>query len=133
MRHLPGVLGIGSKACNLPAVPLPSLQSLVWYTRDVPRLSAFYAAVLDLAQATYQEQAATLLLDTSALVFTPTSGLPSPGNAPTPWFAVPDLFAAIVRAKGAGAVERLAPERREGVLVAAFRDPDGNIFGLRQS
>jgi catechol 2,3-dioxygenase-like lactoylglutathione lyase family enzyme len=108
------------------------LQSLVLYSRRPRPLAEHYARVLDLPLA-WRGEMPWLDLEGVELAFARGASLPASGEAPTPWFSVPDLFAAVARAREAGATERLAPERREGALLAAFRDPDGNVYGLRQA
>jgi catechol 2,3-dioxygenase-like lactoylglutathione lyase family enzyme len=125
-RARPGRLGY------LAPVVSVRLQSLVLYSRRPRPLAEHYARVLDLPLS-WRGEMPWLDLEGAELAFARGASLPASGEAPTPWFSVPDLFAAVARAREAGATERLAPERRDGTLLAAFRDPDGNVYGLRQA
>lgn len=111
---------------------LRGLDTIIVYTHDIERLSAFYADGLGLTDPNrVPGHVGFDLPDGVYLGFDDTSEMPVGAGGVTLWFDVADLDATFGRFVDMGAAVRYPPELKPmGDVLASLIDPDGNVFGL---
>lgn len=125
-------------------MPAPARAGVFIYAKDLPRLAAFYAAVLGMRQVHADEEIAVLASpDLQLLVHRIPAHIAADIHIETPpvrredcaikFFAtVPSLTAAGTTAASLGG--QLFDERWEGpgFIVCNAMDPEGNMFQIRE-
>lgn len=108
------------------------LDTIIIYTRDMERLSAFYMEGLGLTGPNrVPGHIGFSLPDGAYLGFDETEEVPVGAGGVSLWFDVADLDGAFERFVQIGATVRYPPELKPmGDVLASLIDPDGNIFGL---
>jgi predicted enzyme related to lactoylglutathione lyase len=111
------------------------LHTVIIKTRKMRELVDFYGKGLDLGEATpFGPDHMGFSLPNAYFGF----DLVSEGDAISPgavsaWFEVDDLQTSYERFESLGAVVIYPPTKKPwGAILAAFKDPDGNVFGLAQ-
>ncbi len=108
------------------------LDTIIIYTRDMQRLSDFYAAGLELGDPNrVPGHIGFDLPGGTYLGFDETHAVRVGGGGVSLWFDVSDLQATFERFVELGAKVRYPPQLKPmGDVLASVTDPDGNIFGL---
>ena len=108
------------------------LDTVIVYTRDMERLSSFYATGLGLSEPNRVPGHIGFQLPSGLyLGFDETDEVPVGAGGVSLWFDVDDLEAAFDRFVSLGAGIRYRPELKPmGDVLASLIDLDGNVFGL---
>lgn len=111
---------------------LRRLDTIIVYTRDMERLSSFYAAGLGLAEPNRVPGHIGFELPGGLYFgFDETEKVPVGAGGVSLWFDVDDLDASYRRFVQLGASVRYPPVLKPmGDILASLVDLDGNIFGL---
>jgi predicted enzyme related to lactoylglutathione lyase len=111
------------------------LHTVIIKTRKMEELVEFYGQGLDLGEATSfgpDHMGYPLLNAYFGFDLVGEGDAVSPG-AVSAWFEVDDLQSVFQRFESFGAIVIYPPtEKPWGAILAALKDPDGNIFGLAQ-
>lgn len=111
------------------------LHTVIIKTREMEELVDFYGKGLDLGEAiSFGSDHKGFSLPNVYFGFDLVSKGDdvSPGAVST-WFEVDDLETSFKRFKSLGAVVIYPPTKKPwGAVLAALKDPDGNVFGLAQ-
>ena len=109
------------------------LRTVIIFTQDMQKLSAFYAEGLDIGP--YQESPSHLGCNVGSIYFgfDQVDDVQASGGGITVWFTVNDLEAAFAKLVELGAKVRYPPTQKPwGGRLAALYDLDGNMIGLSQ-
>ena len=112
------------------------IHSVIVWTEDLPRLTAFYRDVMGLPLEMETDGFVTFQGAGGAQLALGTHSEVS-GQAKDPYrlmvdFQVDDCQAEHERLKGQGVEFMRSPGPEEGVIIATFKDPDGNLLQLFQ-